>query len=258
MKTPASNASKGRARSKNKDKDDDYIDDDDDDDEESLGRIRSPNKSPEHRISPNKNVNELSDKLMYDDYVDSEEFFRSVVKNHQKHDNSTGVLFCMALGFPEYDRMLENPPFSETRKKQYTKHFRPSNQMMMHEVQRRAFFIAELGEQDATNPFMRHGKIVLPKPAQWSREKLIKWLKENLLEWKLSDMAYMQHHINAYKRLLIKTLNQKKYKLQQDETIWARAGWDGIIPNIRLINIVTSDELKESFVHRNDMVSRLE
>jgi hypothetical protein len=209
MTTPAS---KGKSVGSSKNSSSKNKDDEGEDDAESVGIIRSNNESPERRTmsSPitNKKVNASTQKLSYSDYLDTEDFVRSLVENHIKHGSSTPVLFTMALGFPEYDKMLENPPFSETRKKQFTKHFRPTNQMMMHEVQRRAHFIAELTPDDEPNPFKKFGKIVLPKPAQWSREKLIKWLKENLLEWKLSDLAYMQQHIGAYKTLLRKTLHR--------------------------------------------------
>lgn len=131
--------------------------------------------------------------------------------------------------------------------------------MLMFEVTRRAFFISETTPEEEKNPFMnRFGKVVLPKPSQWSREKLITWLKDNLLMWKLSDMAYMKKQISQYKTSLTNTLRRKKHQLQLDESIWGRSGWDGIVPNVRLIQIITSDELKNSFIHRNDIDSRLE
>jgi uncharacterized protein (UPF0335 family) len=44
--------------------------------------------------------------------------------------------------------------------------------------------------------------------------------------------------------------------LKPDTTSWDRGGWDGIIPNVRLIEIVLSDEFRVDFLHRNDAESR--
>jgi hypothetical protein len=46
---------------------------------------------------------------------------------------------------------------------------------------------------------------------------------------------------------------------KQDETSWDRTGWEsGIIPNIRLIEIILSDELQIDFLNRNDAEARTE
>jgi hypothetical protein len=233
-------------------------DDDDDDDDDSIDLIRAPNESPDRRSSASKVDNDMVKRCVYDDELDTEEYYRSVVRNHDKHNNSYSSLFAMALGFTEYDKMVEGFPFSETKKKKFTKHFRPSNQLMMFEVQRRAHFLSKLESDKEDNPFLKNGKLILPKPSQWSREKLIKWLKENILPWKQSDMVYMKHNVGVYKFLLSNSLKRKKNQFQLDESIWARSGWDGIVPNIRLIQIITSDDLKQSFINRNDMSSRQE
>lgn len=64
----------------------------------------------------------------------------------------------MAIGGEEYDEMLEKAPFSETKKKKHTNHFRPTNQMMMDEVQKQAHFISSLTDDDALNPFIKKVK----------------------------------------------------------------------------------------------------
>jgi hypothetical protein len=39
---------------------------------------------------------------------------------------------------------------------------------------------------------------------------------------------------------------------RKDETAWARTGWDGIVPNVRLIEIVLSEDLRRDFIHWDD------
>jgi hypothetical protein len=227
---------------------------DEENDSDALAAIRAPNESPERRAAT---VDAFAH-LEYVDYLDTDVYVRSVAKNHKMNDKSIGALFVMAIGDPEYDTMLDNPPFSETKKKKHTKHFRPTNQMMMDEVQRRAHFISGLTDDDQPNPFLKNGKILLPKPAQWSREKLTNWLRENVLMFMLSDMQYMQKHVKAYKTVLSNSLNKKKNRMNLDESIWGRSGWEGIVPNVRLIQIITSDSMKEAFIHRNDVDTRLQ
>jgi hypothetical protein len=45
-------------------------------------------------------------------------------------------------------------------------------------------------------------------------------------------------------------------KLKPDSTAWDNGSWEGIVPNIRLVEIVLSDEFHLDFVHRNDAQSR--
>lgn len=149
-RTPASSRhqrSVGSARSSSR-KDADAEEEDDDD---TLDALRAPNESPERRTTSDTVHDAVAAKYVYDDYLDEGEFFRSCVKNHKKHSNRVGVLFAMAMGNLEYDDMLA--PFSETNKRKFTKHFKPSNQMLMFEVTRRAYYIAELAPEDETNSF---------------------------------------------------------------------------------------------------------
>lgn len=141
----------------------DADDADDDDDEESIAVILAPNESPERRAfaaSASNTDNDLVAKCEYIDVSDTTEYYRSVVKNHIKHNKSYASLFVMALGATEYDKMLEKSPFAETKKRKYTKHFRPSNQMMMFEVKRRAHFMSKYSyvDEDEGNPFLKNGK----------------------------------------------------------------------------------------------------
>lgn len=74
----------------------------------------------------------------------------------------------------------------------------------------------------------------------------------------LSDKLYMKQHITAYKMLLSKSLKKKKNQMPLDKSIWGRSRWEGIVPNVQLIQIITSDSMKETFIHRNDVESRLQ
>jgi len=47
-------------------------------------------------------------------------------------------------------------------------------------------------------------------------------------------------------------------KINQDATIWDRSGWEGVTPNVRLIEIVMSDDLRIDFLTRNCADSRQE
>jgi hypothetical protein len=230
-----------------------------DDDEDTIAVIRAPNESPDRRRAPTIPTIEMATTCQYVDEFDTEDYHRSVVLTHKKYDNCYGALFAMVIGVPEYDKMLDNPPFSETKKKVYTKDFRPSNLMLMEEVQRRVHFLSKLNyDPEEDNPFLKNKKIILPKPTQWGHDKLMKWLKEHLLMWNMKDFAYMKHNIGIYKKKLEIVLLKKGSQFNLDETAWARTGWDGILPNVRLISIITSDELKEAFINRNDSENRLE
>lgn len=208
-------------------------------DEDSIAVIRAPNESPDRRPSTTPTI-EMAASCEYVDALDTEDYKRSVVLTHQKFDNSYGVLFAMIMGVPEYDTMLVNPPFSDTKKKVYTKDYRPTAPLMIFEVNRRSHYL--INEEFG-------GLTILPKPTQWGRDKLIKWLKEHVLNWTLKDVTYIKHHIGLYKKKLATALQKKKFTFLLDETVWAKSGWDGIVPNVRLISIITSDDLKEAFIN---------
>jgi hypothetical protein len=81
------------------------------------------------------------DKCMYTNLHDTEIHKRSAA--HQfvhVHAQSMASVFAMVIGIPEYEGILEQEPFSLEKKKDHTKEFKPTNEQLMKEILRRAYF----------------------------------------------------------------------------------------------------------------------
>jgi hypothetical protein len=95
---------------------------------------------------------------------------------------------------------------------------------------------------------------MMPKPSGYTREQLMEFLETKRIKLEYMDLSYIWAQIFLYSRSLTREMDSKN--LKPDTTSWDRGGWDGIIPNVRLIEIVLSDEFRVDFLHRNDAESR--
>jgi hypothetical protein len=56
---------------------------------------------------------------------DEKKFKHSVCHNFLLNNNNMCHIFAMAIGIPEFSKMTETAPFTQTKKKEYTNVFRP-------------------------------------------------------------------------------------------------------------------------------------
>jgi hypothetical protein len=82
---------------------------------------------------------------------------------------------------------------------------------------------------------------MMPKPSRYTREQLMEFFLQNkTIKLQSMDLAYIWAQIFLYSRSLTQEIDSKN--LKPDTTSWDRGSWDGIVPNVRLIEIVLSDE----------------
>jgi hypothetical protein len=94
---------------------------------------------------------------------------------------------------------------------------------------------------------------MMPKPSGYMREQLMEFLETKKNQIRVhGSVLYLGTNLSI---LEIAHSRNGFQKLKPDTTSWDRGGWDGIIPNVRLIKIVLSDEFRVDFLHRNDAES---
>jgi hypothetical protein len=200
------------------------------------------------------------DSFQYTHPDDTVDFKRSAAKNFMLRGKSSTVVFAMAIGHPQFLKLTGEPPFTETKQKVHTQVFNPPNQILAEEVVRRAHFFShdEKYEKLEDNPLYDHdkGRIHVPKPAGYSRDRLLGFLQSKTIKLESTDLAFMWSYIRLYAKNLSRELHANK--LKPDTTMWDRSGWEGLVPNVRLIEIVLSDEFREDFLNRNGPQSRQE
>jgi hypothetical protein len=88
---------------------------------------------------------------------------------------------------------------------------------------------------------------MMPKPSGYTREQLMEFLETKTIKLENMDLAFIWAQIFLYSKSLTREMDSKN--LKSDMTSWGRGGWDGIILNVRLIEIVLSDEFRVDFIH---------
>jgi hypothetical protein len=147
--------------------------------------------------------------FLYESEFDTDQFRRSAAANFMHPgQRQTSFVFAMVMGNPEYQGLDKRPPFSSTKKKEHTYIFRPINTVLLHEVLRRAHFIARELPFDRQHPFRRHGKIQMPRPASWNTERLHDWLHQHTLVWKPQDEQFLKQVVDTYTQQLTQALLQ--------------------------------------------------
>lgn len=141
-------------------------------------------------------------------------FFRSCAKCYEASGNMPDVLFSMAIGtLKNYEKIMEEPPFSKTRKKAHTSAFQPCLKRLVQEVLRRShFFIAEYKVEDERHPLWNHRykKAVVPRPSQWIRAALIDWLKSNILPARIEDDEFLESEVTRFSQNLARALEEEE------------------------------------------------
>jgi hypothetical protein len=204
-------------------------------------------------------VKENYDKFKYSHPNDTDDFKHSAAENYLKHGKSLPVVFAMAIGHNNFLTLTEKSPFTMTTKKIHTQVFKPSNSVLAKEVVRRAHFLfhdKKYDDNKEDHPLYNRNKkrIIMPKPSGYTREQLMEFLVSKTIKLEAMDTAFMFAQIYLYSKSLTKELNSQN--LKPDATSWDRGSWEGIVPNVRLIEIALSDEFRVDFLHRNDAESR--
>lgn len=102
----------------------------------------------------------------------------------------------MSCGYPEYEKVFEEPLFSNLNKKSLLRQYKPSQVDYGNEVKRRAYFILEEWKQQASKdgesqakPPLRGAK--MPKPTSWLIEMCKKWLSQYKLKISTSETGHL-------------------------------------------------------------------
>lgn len=143
------------------------------------------------------------DPMAYVSGFDSNEFKRSFALNY-KMKKKPKVLFAMALGFPEFDGILDRPPISTIKRKELNDQYVPKAEDYKNEIKRRAHYFMNDTEESSyyTDQLKRphplktkRSSIVLPQPNQWLNTQLKKWLTERPLNPNDNDVRFLRYQI---------------------------------------------------------------
>jgi hypothetical protein len=197
------------------------------------------------------------DRFQYTHPKDTDVHKYSAAENFIVNDESLSVVFAMAIGHANFLSLTDQAPFTETKSKNHTQIFKPPNAILAKEVMRRAHFLFNCTyEKPDDNPLFNKvsKQLRMPKPTGWSRKELLTFLQEKTIKLQDMDVAFIHSQIFLYKLFLEREM--KSQNLKPDSTSWDRGGWEGIVANVRLIEIVLCDDFRQDFIHRNDAVSR--
>jgi hypothetical protein len=197
------------------------------------------------------------DRFQYSHAKDTTDLKYSAAENFLVREKSLSVIFAMAIGHENFQLLINKHPFKETKQRTYTQVFRPANAILSAEVVRRAHFIfhgeyKKVEDNPLYNPNTK--QIRMPKPAGWSRQDLLNFLESKTIKLGTMDVAFIHSQIFLYSVFLTREL--KTQELKPEATSWDRGSWEGIVPNVRLIEIVLSDDFRLDFINRNDAESR--
>jgi hypothetical protein len=173
------------------------------------------------------------DEFMYTDAHDTEIHKRSAAYQFvHVHAQSIASVFAMVIGIPKYEGILEKEPFSSEKRKDYTKVFKPTNEQLIKEILRRAYFFEkefETMDSNAKGDLSLHpnvnkrGIAKTPQPQAWTQPKLIAWLKERPLKPNQQDKEFFEKSIATYTTTLAENqqerlLPEKTYKSKSVKT----------------------------------------
>lgn len=143
------------------------------------------------------------DPMAYECSFDQNEFKRSFALNYAMKKKPK-VLFAMALGFPEFDGILDRPPISTIKRKELNDQYVPKAEDYKNEIKRRAhYFMNDSSEASYYTDQLKRphplktkrSSIVLPQPNQWLNTQLKKWLTERPLNPNDNDVRFLRYQI---------------------------------------------------------------
>jgi hypothetical protein len=134
---------------------------------------------------------------------DTDEFKRSFALNYALRKKPK-ALFAMAMGFPEFQGILERPPLSTIKRKELNEHYIPKAEDFKHEIKRRSHFF--MNSTDEANFYTedlkrshplktKRSSIVMPQPNQWLNTQLRSWLMEKPLKPNDNDTRFIRFQI---------------------------------------------------------------
>jgi hypothetical protein len=162
----------------------------------------------------------------YDEYMcanvhDTMIHKRSAAKQFvQVHAQSMARVFAMVIGIPDYEGILEQKPFSLEKRKDHTKVFKPTNEQLIKEIFRRAYFFEKDFKTDnIPNPNVnKRGITKQPEPAAWKTPKLTAWLKDRPLKIDQKDKAFCETSIATYSYTTTLAESQQERSLLLEES----------------------------------------
>lgn len=85
-----------------------------------------------------------------------------------------------------------------------------------------------------------------PRPSGWTIEKIIQWLDDHPIS-KKEDIKYLEKVIESHRKA-----SHSAHAAAQLEREALESNWTGKYPYLRLIHCIIDDNIKESYLHRND------
>ncbi|KAG7373139.1 hypothetical protein IV203_033863 [Nitzschia inconspicua] len=143
------------------------------------------------------------DPTSYETPHDTDEFKRSFALNYAVRKKPK-ALFAMAMGFPEFQGILDRPPLSTIKRKELNEHYIPKAEDFKHEIKRRSHFFMNSPEEanfytdelKRSHPLKtKRSSIVLPQPNQWLNTQLKSWLVEKPLKPNDNDTRFIRFQI---------------------------------------------------------------
>ena len=144
-----------------------------------------------------------ADPTAYTNECDNDQFKRSFALNYALRQKPK-CLFAMAMGFPEFQGILDRPPLSTIKRKELNEAYIPKADDFKHEIKRRSHFMMNspeeatfyIDELKRSHPLKtKRSSIVLPQPNQWLNTQLKQWLIEKPLKPNDNDTRFIRFQI---------------------------------------------------------------
>lgn len=193
----------------------------------------------------------------YNDVHDTAEFALSCAKSFALRKKKFYILFAMAIGeMGSFAQLMAEPPFSTASKQIHKRAFMPNNVVLIWEINRRSHFIDAADSDEFVKRGEQHpfgSRLTRPRPGQWKREDMLRWLEVHTVNKQDErDLAFMTNYMNRFKTGLADALLEESANKGSNESFWERKGWQNLGYRCRFIDVISSDEMRNAFVARDD------
>jgi hypothetical protein len=163
------------------------------------------------------------------------------------------VLLAMVRGIDEFKDLETTETFKGIQRIKRTKTKLPQNQDLCNEVGRRAHFMAE--EWKKSDGGERHplaslanSRIKVPETTNWRRPRIEDWLRGKTLALDRGgkDIAFLRGAIRKFKMEI--AASDVGGPVACSSSPWEGKGWHGLVPWIRLVHILDTDDMKMAFM----------
>ena len=186
------------------------------------------------------------------------ELQRSMASQFLVNNCKLPTMFCMLMGYPNFNNIHDQAPFCNA-KPQLKSTWKVVNDNMKTEIHLRSYFLLKELPHDDNHPLKKRAGCKIPKTRQWKKNDLLSFLQNKTLniDTQLMDSCFIKWWVGRFKAYVEHAALEADTKIQSTQTIWSAKGWtQGLVPNLRLIEIVLGEHTLEAFIGRDNTLSR--